>query len=232
MCFWAVLLSPFDRNGRKIHFYAAVPWAKGVLWACGVKVSAKGVENIDPKVPRIYMTNHQSYFDIYALFANIPVDFRFILKQEFMKVPGFGFTLRRARHIGIQRDDPRKAVESIKQAVEQIKNGQSVAIFPEGTRSVDGRLQPFKRGGFNLALRSGCDIVPVAMSNSYRIQPKGSLRINKGSFSMHIGKPISVKGYTKKNMAQLMDRVREEMLSLMGENSPAKHDNGQQATDN
>ena len=161
------------------------------------------------------MTNHQSFFDIFALLAYIPVDFKFIMKQELMKIPLFGPATRRVGYIGIEREDPRKAVRSMREAAQRIRGGVSVVMFPEGTRSVDGRLLPFKRGGFNLALRSGCDIVPVAISDSYRIAPKGSLKINRGSFDIYIGEPISVKDYNRKNIEQLMDRVKEAMLSLM-----------------
>jgi 1-acyl-sn-glycerol-3-phosphate acyltransferase len=186
-----------------------------ILWVCGVKVRVKGLENVQSEVPHIYMTNHQSYFDIFALLASIPADFKFILKQELMKLPLLGFGMRRAGYIGIDRDDPRKAIKSVNEAAERIRKGASVLIFPEGTRSVDGRLQPFKPGGFHLALKSGCDIVPVAISESHRIVPKGSLKIEKGTFGLSIGQPIPVKDYSKKDMEQLMLRVREAMISQM-----------------
>lgn len=217
LCLWCLVLSLFDRDEKRVHFYGAVPWAKMILWVSGVKVRISGLQNVEPGVPRVYMTNHQSFFDIFALLAYIPVDFKFILKQELMKIPLFGPAMRRAGYIGIEREDPRKAVKGMKEAAQKIRGGVSVVMFPEGTRGVDGKLLPFKRGGFNLALKSGCDIVPVAISESYRIVPKGSLKINKGSFDIHIGEPISVKGYNRKNINQLMDRVREVIQCLMEE---------------
>ena len=219
MCIWGVLSSVFDRSGRVVHDYTAVPWAKMILWVCGVRGRVKGLENVETNVPRIYLTNHQSYFDIFALLAYLPVDFKFILKQELMKIPLFGFAMRRARYIGIDRENPRKAVKSINEAAKRIKNGASVVIFPEGTRSTDGRLQEFKRGGFRLAIKSGCDVVPVAIIDSRHIVPKGSLRINRGTIAISIGKPISVKEYSKKEMGQLMARVREAMITQMEEES-------------
>ncbi|MBW1816724.1 MAG: 1-acyl-sn-glycerol-3-phosphate acyltransferase [Deltaproteobacteria bacterium] len=217
---WGVFLGLFDKTGKKVHFYTAVPWAKSVLWVCGIKVPVKGLENVDKHTPHIYMCNHQSYFDIFAVLARIPVDFKFIVKAELMRIPLLGPAMRRAGYIGIERDDPRKAIRSIKDAAERIKSGASVLIFPEGTRSPDGRLQPFKKGGFNLALRSGCDIVPVTIRDSYRIVPKGSLHVNKGSFSMVIGKPIPVTGFRKKTMQQLMDRVWEAMFNQLTSGEP------------
>lgn len=226
-CILSYIIGLFDNEGRIVHLYVARPWARSILWVCGIKVRTEGRENLDARLPRIYMTNHQSYFDIFALLAFLPVDFKFILKQELMKIPLLGFAMRRARYIGIEREDPRKAVQSIIKAAERIRNGASVVIFPEGTRSIDGKLQPFKRGGFNLALRSGCDIVPVTISDSYRIVPKGSLKINKGSFGIHIGKPISAKGYDKRNVTQLMELVRDAMLSQMHDGSSHTNDNRQ-----
>ena len=102
-------------------------------------------------------------------------------------------------------------------AAEMIKRGVSVVIFPEGTRSIDGRLQPFKSGGFHVALKGNCELAPVAIMDSRRITPKGSLRINKGVISMNIGKPISIEGYSKKNMNLLMERVRESMINQFNE---------------
>ncbi|MCD6305589.1 MAG: 1-acyl-sn-glycerol-3-phosphate acyltransferase [Deltaproteobacteria bacterium] len=124
--------------------------------------------------------------------------------------------MRKAGYIGIERDDPRKAVESMKQAALRIKGGASVLIFPEGTRSPDGRLQEFKRGGFNLAVKSGCDIVPIAIRDSFRIAPKGSLRIRKGSIGLSIGRPVSLSGLGKRDIPRLMHQVRSEMLRQMG----------------
>ena len=225
-CLWALFLSFFDKDGRKIHFYVAGPWSRVILRVCGIRVWVHGQENVDPGMPRIYMTNHQSYFDIFALLAYLPVDFKFIVKQELMRTPFLGPAMRRAGYIGIDREDPRKAVKSMKKAAQRIAGGASVVIFPEGTRSTDGRLQPFKRGGFNLALKSKCDIVPVTIKDSYRIVPKGSLKINKGSFHIHFGKPISSKEYNKQNVIQLMDRVRGTMLTELCQKGNTTADEG------
>jgi len=216
-CLWALLLSVFDSNGRLVHFYAAVPWAKVILWVCGARVKVNGQKNVDRDEARIYLSNHQSYFDIFVLLAYLPADFKFILKQELMRIPLLGFAMKGARYIAIDREDPRKAVKSMNEAAMKIKEGSSMLIFPEGTRSQDGKLQPFKTGGFRLALKAGCDVVPVAINNSRNIVPKKSLKINKGTIDMNIGTPISVKDYTKKDMDKLMDQVREAILNQMGE---------------
>lgn len=212
---WAIVVAFFDRTGRLTHCYAAVPWAKLILWVCGVRVQVEGLENLDVQVPRIYLSNHQSAFDIFALLAHLPVHFKFILKQELMKIPILGFAMQRARYIAIDRADPRKALRSMKEAAERVRKGASVLIFPEGTRSKDGRLQPFKKGGFHLAIMSGCDPVPIAILNSRGINPKGSFRINKGTFKLRIGEPIHIDGYSRKDIDRLMEQVRGAMVRLM-----------------
>jgi 1-acyl-sn-glycerol-3-phosphate acyltransferase len=216
-CIYALLLSIFDKDGKLIHFHVTVPWVKVILWVCGVKVRVKGLENVDPNLPRIYMSNHQSYFDIFALFAGLPIDFKYILKKELMKIPFFGIAARRGRHISIDRGNPRKAFESVQKAAEKIKSGYSVLIFPEGTRSPDGHMQPFKRGGFRLALQSGCDVVPLAISNSHNIASKGSLKVNEGVIGINIGQPISIKDYSKKDIDKLLTRVREAVIAKLSE---------------
>ena len=210
-CLWGFVLSLFDGEGARMHALAAVPWARMILWVSSVKVEAFGTENADPNVPRIYMSNHQSAFDIFALLDKLRVNFKFILKQELMGIPLLGFAMNRAGYIAIDRRDPRRAVAGVNEAARKIKGGASVLVFPEGTRSPDGQMRPFKRGGFHLALKSGCDIVPVTIVDSYQIMAKGSLRIHRGKIVMVIGKPISMEGRRKLDMEALMREVGEAM---------------------
>jgi 1-acyl-sn-glycerol-3-phosphate acyltransferase len=208
---YGVLLALLGGSARFVHFYCAVPWAKAILKVCGVKVVLNGSENVQEKVPNIYMANHCSYFDIFALLSALPVDFKFIVKQELMEIPVFGHAMKRAGYIGIEREEPRKALKSMNEAAKRIKDGASVLIFPEGTRSDDGRLHPFKSGGFHLALKSGCDIVPITIKGSHRIVPKGSRKIRKGVIHLIVGQAIPLGGQSRKNLSQVMNRVQEAM---------------------
>ncbi|MEW6669076.1 MAG: lysophospholipid acyltransferase family protein [Thermodesulfobacteriota bacterium] len=215
-----ILLSLFDRTGgERIHRLVAEPWARLILRVCGVKVVVRNLENLDPTIPRLYLSNHQSYFDIFVLLAHLPVHFKFVMKEELMRVPLLGPAMRGAGYIGIDRDDPRKAIRGMNEAAEKIRMGASILVFPEGTRSVDGELQDFKSGGFHLALKAGCDAVPLAILRTRFIVPKGSLSIQSGTCSLHIGKPIPTRGVTRKNMPELMARVREAMIELMKQES-------------
>ncbi len=209
MCLWGIAFAAFGASPRSVHFRCAVPWAKIILLVCGIRVTVRGLENVNPEIPRIYMSNHQSFLDIWTLLAFLPVDFKFILKEELMKIPFLGPAMIRAGYIGIERTDPRKAVKSIALAAKRIRDGASVLIFPEGTRSKDGRLQDFKRGGFNLAMKSGCDIVPISIDGSHLLATKGSLKIRRGSYSLYIGEPISLSGYRKKETPKLMEKVHQ-----------------------
>jgi 1-acyl-sn-glycerol-3-phosphate acyltransferase len=125
--------------------------------------------------------------------------------------------MKRAGYFAIERENPREAIRSMEEVAEKVKAGTSVLVFPEGTRSIDGRLQPLKKGGFHVAVKSGCDIVPIAITNTCRIVTKGSRKINKGDIGIHFGRAISVKDYSRKDVPGLMERVRQAILEMMEE---------------
>jgi 1-acyl-sn-glycerol-3-phosphate acyltransferase len=220
LCLAAIPVSVFDRTGRLTHSWFAVPWAKGILRASGVRAELRGKENADPGAARIYVCNHQSFFDIFVLLSTLPVNFKFVLKQELMKIPILGFTMKRARYIAIDRSNPRSAARSMNLAVERIKEGASLVVFPEGTRSEDGRLQPFKKGGFLLSLKSGCPLVPVTISGTNRIAAKGSLCIRPGKVTVTIGEAVPVEGYNKRNLNELVELIWGVMARQMVEEEP------------
>jgi len=208
LCCIAIFASAFDKTGIWVHFNVAVPWAKMLLFISGIKVSVKGLENITKERQYIFATNHQSYFDILALLSFIPVPFAFIMKEELMSIPLFGRAMKSAGYLGISREDPRRAIHGINKAIEKVKEGFSLVIFPEGTRSLDGKLNEFKRGAFNLALKTQLDIVPIAIDGSFKIVKKGRLFINKGSFQLKILPSISTKNIQKKEIPNLVLRVK------------------------
>ena len=214
--FYGVFLSLLDKKAKIMHFYATVPWSKTILWVCGIKLKVNGLENIIKDKPYIFVSNHMSYFDIFALLAVLPTDFKFILKKELMKIPIFGWAVGRAKHISIDRENPREAIKSMNEAAVRIRKGTSVLWFPEGTRS-DGHLLPFKKGAFQLALKSGCDILPLSIENSQNIVPKKTKRIHKGTIYIQIGHPIPVEGYSKRNLEELVSRTRDTIIRMKNE---------------
>jgi 1-acyl-sn-glycerol-3-phosphate acyltransferase len=154
------------------------------------------------------MANHQSNFDIPVLLGHLAVQFRWLAKVELFKIPIFGRAMRKVGYISIDRYDRESAFKSLDVAANKIKSGVSVLIFPEGTRSRDGKIRPFKKGGFVMAIDSGVPIVPVVITGTRAIMPKGKFRIYPGQVSMVIHKPIDTSTYTRETKEALMESVR------------------------
>jgi 1-acyl-sn-glycerol-3-phosphate acyltransferase len=154
------------------------------------------------------MANHQSDFDILIILAHLPGQFRWIVKKELFNIPLFGAAMRNAGYIEIDRQNHVKAVKSVDEAARKIREGKSVMSFPEGTRSSDGKIKPFKQGMFYLAIMSGVPIVPVSIIGAREIMPKRSLQIKPGKITMVIDRPIDVSGYSLENRQELIERVR------------------------
>jgi len=205
-----IVLSIFVRSGNPLHKIARF-WGKSILVASRIKVSVKGLSNIDLAGPYIYMPNHQSNFDIPVMLGHLPVQFRWLAKKELFKIPIFGRAMRKAGYISIDRHDRESAFKSIDVAAKKIKSGVSVLLFPEGTRSLDGKIRPFKKGGFVLAIDSGVPIVPVVIKGTYTIMTKGKFRVNPGHVSMIVHKPIDTAAYTRETKEGLMQSVRRVM---------------------
>lgn len=197
LAFFAILLIfPFDRKRDSIHSIGVL-WSRILLKLAGIKVEVRGVENI-PKGPVVFASNHQSAFDIPALQGSLPVQFRWVAKQSLFKVPFIGWSMWLAGYIGIEREHAGEAYRSIELAAEKIKKGTSVLVFPEGTRSANGRLLPFKRGAFHLASKSGVPVVPVAIRGTVDVMRRGSFRIHPGNVTIDVLPPVKAVDDEKK----------------------------------
>ena len=206
--FFAFITYPFDRKGRMVHRYARL-WGKAALLANRVKVKMEGMEHLNGKGPYIFMSNHQGSYDIFALLGHLPYQFKWLAKKELFSIPFFGWTMAAAGYIRIDREGTRKTVEAMNDAAQKIREGMSVIIFPEGSRSPDGLIQPFKKGGFTLAIKSGVPIVPMAISGSRGIMPKGRLTATSGEIRMFVDTPIETRHCSLKDRESLMKKVRE-----------------------
>jgi len=204
----AILTSVFDREGNRIHKVASA-WAKGILFSSRIRVTVEGLSHIQPNRSYIFMPNHLSNFDIPVLLAHLPVQFRWLAKKELYKIPIFGFALKRAGYISIDRSNLRSAIGSLNRAVDNIQKGISVTIFPEGTRSSDGTLRSFKKGGFVIAANSGIPIVPIALHGTWEIMSKKGFHIQPGHAILEILPPINSSVQGKKGRDALMDEVRK-----------------------
>lgn len=187
-------------------------WSRSILRVAGIKVKIRGLENLDPEKPFVFMCNHQSNFDILVLFSALPVQFRWIAKAELFKIPLFGHSMRGAGYISIERKDRKKAIQSLKQAAERIRSGVSVMIFPEGTRSPDGNIGEFKKGGFILAYDAGVPIIPIVLNGTWPIMPKDSLKIRPGNVTLSILPAVNVTDYSRTNKSELINDVREKII--------------------
>jgi 1-acyl-sn-glycerol-3-phosphate acyltransferase len=213
--FWgtvACLALCVDRSGESA-IWVGRNWVRWIFASCGIRVEAEGLEHVDPARPQIFMCNHQSVVDIGALVVSLPVSWRFVAKRELLWIPFFGWALGLSRHVIVDRGDREKAVASLRRAAKRVAGGVNVIIFPEGTRSPDGELKPFKSGGFHLAIESQVPIVPVSISGSRRITPKRSLRIESGTVKVVYGKPIPTRGLGTEDRQALKDEVRRGILA-------------------
>ncbi|PQP34126.1 1-acyl-sn-glycerol-3-phosphate acyltransferase, partial [Desulfobacteraceae bacterium SEEP-SAG9] len=179
-----------------------------LLVVARIKVTVKGFSNLDPSRSYIFMSNHQSNFDIPVLLAFLKVQFRWLAKAELFKIPIFGRGMRGAGYISIDRSNRRSAIESLKEAARTISNGASVLIFPEGTRSHDGNISPFKKGGFVLAVDAGVPLVPIVIHGTWDIMPRNRLLIKPGNVVLEIKEPVDTSDYTRKTKDDLLEQVR------------------------
>jgi 1-acyl-sn-glycerol-3-phosphate acyltransferase len=211
---FAFVSLPFNRKGKLYHRVGRF-WSRQLLWICGVRVELHGAEHCAHGASVIYAANHASMVDIPVVIASVPDDIRLVYKKELEKIPLFGWGLKYGSYIGIDRGRGTEARKSLEEAVEKIQRGASVLLFVEGTRTPDGKLQPFKRGAFNLAVRSGVPVVPLTINGTYTIVPKHSLRIRPGTVHLHFAPPIRVEHADSEREAEtlLMERVRSAMES-------------------
>lgn len=188
-------------------------WSRGLLAVAGVNLEVQGLEHLQPGQPYIYAANHQSAFDIFALIVALPFPVNFLAKVELFSIPLFGPAIKKMGCLPIDRSNRQAARHSLEQAAAAVRRGVSLVIFPEGTRSPDGQLLPFKKGGFALALRSGQPIVPVSISGSRRIWPKGGGRIHPGTIKVVFSPPIRTAAYHLREKDKLLAAVREAIAA-------------------
>lgn len=206
-----VVFSFISPGENKIHKVAKI-WAKMLLLLTNIKVRVVGTENILLGKPQIFMANHQSDFDILIVLAHIPGQFRWLVKKELFHIPIFGAAMKTAGYIEIDRQDHELAMASLDKAARKIREGNSVMSFPEGTRSKEGTIKPFKQGMFHLAIKSGVPIVPISIVGAKEIMPKRSLHIKPGQVTLVIDKPIDVSGYEIENRNELIEKVRNVIV--------------------
>lgn len=187
-------------------------WAPFLLWAGGARLTVEGTEHVDPTRPTLYVSNHQSTIDIPVLFRAVDANLRFIAKQELKWVPVLGWYMWVARYVFVDRGNSRKAIAALGAAARRIREGTNLIVFPEGTRSPDLRVLPFKKGAFRLAIEAGAAVCPVTIEGSGKLMPKSRWTITPGPIRVRIGAPISASRYTAQQVEALIRCVRDQII--------------------
>ena len=210
-----ILTAWIPPKGNWVYFMARM-WSRGLLFFSGLPLEKRSESELEPNQCYVFMSNHQSLYDIPALITALPGQTRFLAKRSLFRIPIFGWALRAGGFISIDRRDRSRASESFSDAVERLRRGSSAVVFPEGTRSLDGDLLPFERGGFLLAIKSGAPIVPVGIRGSLEVRSRDSWVVKPGRISVAIGSPIDVESYGIRRRAELSELVREQIARLAG----------------
>lgn len=193
----------------------------GVMWAnlncilTPVIVKVEGRENIDPKQSYVIVVNHQSAYDIIVLYARLGIYFKWLMKKEIRKIPGIGFGSQAIGHILIDRSSIKAAIETINSAKSKIKDGTSVVIFPEGTRSKNHEMLPFKKGAFWIAFDLNLPILPVTINGTRKILPSGTMNLLPGKAEIIIHPAININDFSKDNIPDLIEKTRSSIISGM-----------------
>ena len=192
-------------------------WGRALCRLAGVRVRVEGLEHLEPGKTYIFAANHASQYDIFAFQGYFPYDFRWLAKKELFRLPVFGRAMRRVGYIEVDRANSREAMKSLDAAAARIRAGKSVLIFPEGTRSADGRLRAFKGGAVLLAIKAGAPLVPMGFSGSHQVLPKGHWLPQSGEIVLRVGRPIITEGLKAKDKQQLADTLHQAVAELLDE---------------
>jgi 1-acyl-sn-glycerol-3-phosphate acyltransferase len=223
------VLGLFDPKGKIVYSLGRF-WSWAILKIGGVHLTVRGLDHLDSSRPYIFMANHRSNIDIPVLVQSLPkFQLRWVAKRELLFVPFFGWALWASKHILVDRSTRSHAMASLKKAKERIAGGLSVVFFPEGTRSRDGELLPFKRGGFLLAIRTQTPIVPVTLHGSGNILPRGDWRIRTGKIEVIVSDPVPTDEFHAGDLRSLMTHVRQMILSQERAETPTVKQEGAQA---
>ena len=214
----SLVASLFDGSGRVQQWFART-WSWLILKTAMIRVTVRGREKVDFSKPHLYAVNHASATDIPTLYVHLPFQFRIIAKHELFRYPFMGWHLRRSGQIPINRDNAHQSFRSLRNAVEGLKKGMPLVVFPEGGRTETGYLQPFLPGAFYVAIKAQVEVVPVALIGTYDILPINTFHIHPGPVQMIFGDPIPTTGMTLHDMEKLAEQVKAAIAGLIAAHS-------------
>lgn len=206
---------------RRYADRSTAEWSSMVLRGAGVKPVIRNAELLGRDRGQILVSNHQSWFDVFALAAALPVRFSFVGKKELSRIPFLGQAWEKVGHIAIDRSDHKAAIQSLQRVDEQFRTGRTIVMFPEGTRSPTGELARFKKGAFVMAIKSQVPVVPVAVTGTRAIMEKGSWIIAPGTATIRVGEPISTEGLAMGDRNRLAREAHAAVARLMNGNRGA-----------
>lgn len=189
-------------------------WARSFCWLMFIPVEVRGLENIQKGQSYVFVSNHQSAFDIFVIYGYLPVIFKWLMKQELRKIPLVGSACAAAGHIFIDRKNPQAAIESLQHVEAALVNGVSTVIFPEGTRTKDGQVGQFKRGAFQIALDLNLPIVPISLTGCYEVMNRYAWHITHHPIKMKIGKPIDLQAISNSQNGK-QSTISNEAIELV-----------------
>jgi 1-acyl-sn-glycerol-3-phosphate acyltransferase len=196
--------------GQKVaNKIVGIYWSRSCAFMVPMQVKVKGKENINNNTSYVIVANHQSMFDIFLLYGWLGLDIRWMMKKELFNVPGIGYASKKVGHIFIDRSNPKNAMNSLNEAKEKLRNGTSVVIFPEGTRSRTGEIGHFKRGAFKLAIELGLPLLPLTIIGTRKILPSSGFDLFPGKVELRIHSPITNSLLEMEKCRELMDKTRE-----------------------
>lgn len=202
-----IVISPLDRRGNLVHYIGKF-WSLLNLYLPGTRVALRGRDKIEKGRAYIIMSNHQSLLDPWVLIGKLPLQLRWIIRSGIKKMPVFGYALERMGHVYVDRTKRKGTVASLAKAVQKLKDGSSIVVFPEGTRSKDGQLLNFHKGGAIIAFRSGAPILPVTINGSRFVLPKGTLALMPSKIEVVVGDAIDPNSFDEAEKDKLMAVVR------------------------
>lgn len=207
-----VVTARLDPSQKQTQFFVRI-WYRMILTATAVRTRSVGLDKIQQGLSYVIISNHQSHFDTLALVAELPLIVRFIVKKELRKIPLFGYAVGSTQCIYVDRSDPAQAVKSLQDGIRGLPQGISMLFFAEGTRSSDGRIGPFKKGGFRTAQVAGWPILPVVVHGSRRVLPKGDLEFHPGTIEVEVLDPVPTEEVQVRPWEEIMEEVRQRIVA-------------------
>lgn len=214
----SLISSLFDRNGRAQHNFARL-WSWLILKTCLIPVTVSGLDRVDTSKPHLYVVNHLSAMDIPVLYAHLPFAFRILAKRELFHYPVLGWHLRRSGQIPVDIGSAVTSIRTLGRAVESLRAGTPLVVFPEGGRTPDGHIMPFQRGAFYAAIKAQVEIVPMALIGTFETLPMNTYHVKPRRLQLVVGRPIPTTGFTTRDMDKLAAEAQSTVEELYYANS-------------